>query len=81
MAELATREQADKAQEEEDQFQTPRQAFEQSQLCSTLHGSTRVQSRWWKALLTSSVTDIVTIIIVTVAIPLDHLRRCATVTP
>ena len=80
MAELAALEQADEAQEE-DQFQTSRQAFERSHLRSAIHGRTRVQSGRWKTLLTRSVTDIVAIIIVTVAIQLDHLGRCATVIP
>ncbi|MCA0891820.1 hypothetical protein [Qipengyuania flava] len=72
MARLATLEQADKAQEEA-QFETPRQAFERSHIRSAIHGRTRVQSGRRKALLTRSVTDIMTIIIVTVAIQLDHL--------
>ena len=72
MAELATLEQADEAQDEV-QFETPRQAFERSHLRSAIHGRTRVQSGRWKTLLTRSVTDIMTIIIVTVAILLDHL--------
>ena len=72
MAELAALEQADEAQEE-DHFKTPRQAFERSRIRSAIHGRTRVQSGRRKALLTRSVIDIVTIIIVTVAILLDHL--------
>ena len=80
MARLAAREQTDEAQEE-DQFKTPRQAFERSNLRSAIHGRTCVQSGRRETLLTRSVTDIVTIIIVTVAIPLDHFGRCATVTP
>lgn len=72
MAELAAREQTDEAQEEA-QFETPRQTFERSCIRSAIHGRTRVQSGRWKTLLTRSVTDIAAIIIVTVAILLDHL--------